>query len=95
MGITQDFSVNPQFPTRVTLAIYRGGSAAMLKRWPVQAFWKLADPIWTRTLVGAELPFSFVAWPAAATLGPWRNYRAGHPRRFWRHRVSPDHARDR
>ena len=63
MGITQDFAVNPQLPTRLTLAIYRGGSAAQAKRSPLVKLWKVADLIWTRTIVGAELPFSFAAGP--------------------------------
>lgn len=63
MGITQDFAANPQLPTRVTLAIYRGGSAALAKRSPLLPLWKAADLIWTRTVVGAELPFSFAAGP--------------------------------
>lgn len=61
MGITQDFAANPQLPTRVTLAIYRGGSAALAKRSPLLPLWKVADLLWTRTVVGAELPFSFEA----------------------------------
>lgn len=61
MGITQDFAVNPQLPTRVTLAIYRGGSAALAKRSPLLPLWKVADLLWTRAVVGAELPFSFSA----------------------------------
>lgn len=63
MGITQDFAANPQLPTRITLAIYRGGSAARAKRSPLLPLWKAADLLWTRTVVGAELPFSFEAGP--------------------------------
>ena len=63
MELTQDFAANPQAPARLTLAIYRGGRAAMLKRSHLLPLWKVADLLWTRAIVGAELPFTFDAGP--------------------------------
>lgn len=63
MRLTCDFHVNESYPARLTTAIYRGGRGALLRRSPTLILWKMADLIWSRCIVGAELPFTFQAGP--------------------------------
>lgn len=63
MSLTCDFKANESVPARITTAIYRGGRNALLKKSPTLPLWKVADLIWTRSIVGAELPFTFEAGP--------------------------------
>jgi hypothetical protein len=75
-----DFAVNPQVTSRLTLLIFRGGSAAKMRKTWSLPLWRFADLIWTRTLVGAELPFSVVAGPRLRLPPP--NTVESHPRRY-------------
>ncbi|WP_432511357.1 serine acetyltransferase [Kineococcus sp. SYSU DK001] len=66
-GITADFPQNPYWESRVTLSIWRFGQLAHLDRSPAgfvaRRVHTLADTVWTRALIGAELPRSVQAGP--------------------------------
>lgn len=61
MHLTCDFERNESAPARLTTLIYRGGRRALLRKSWSLPLWKVADLIWTRAIVGAELPFTFRA----------------------------------
>lgn len=58
MRLTCDFKANNSAPAKLTTAIYRGGRKALLKKSPTLVLWKVADLLWTRIVVGAEIPFT-------------------------------------
>jgi serine acetyltransferase len=54
-----DFAADPHTWDRVTIAIFRTGqwaAAARRRRLPAWVLWKLADVLYVRLLIGAELP---------------------------------------
>ena len=65
--IREDYAANPFFDTRMTLVIWRAGQS-LRGRPGVLAFLgrrvcQVADFLWTRGYIGADLPFSVTAGP--------------------------------